>query len=141
MTDKLVIDFDITEERIEIEVDNVKIVFIVTPLTVENANLIATYYTGMVVKKDIEPEKFLRILKKIVKDQVVKIEGIDVKENGEVRKAVPSDLTKHAGFYQITMELMGKLNNISSISKDDEENFPDPLANGLLTEESENPDT
>ena len=137
----MLIDFDITEERIEIEVDNVKIVFIVKPLTVENANIISTYYTGMVLKKDVEPEKFLKILKKIVRDQVVGIEGIDVKEGGEIRKAVPSDLTKHSGFYQLTMELMGRLNNISSISKEDEENFPDPLVNGSLTEESENQDT
>lgn len=141
MNEKILVDFDITEERIEIEVDNVKIVFIVTPLTVENANLISTYYTGMVLKKDVEPDKFLRILKKIVRDQVKGIEGIEVKEGGKIRDAVPSDLTSHAGFYQITMELMGKLNNTSSISNDDEENFPVPLVNGSLTEESENLDT
>ncbi len=47
--DEILIDFDITEEKIEIEVDDkgkkVVIDFIVKPLTVENANIISQYYS------------------------------------------------------------------------------------------------
>lgn len=121
----MLIDIEIVEKEIDLG-DGAFV--IITPLTVEDYNLVIMSQ----MQKDSDPDKFLAILKRIIKNNVKRIDGIEVKDKDLTRPATVDDFTKHAGFYQLTMKIFTALLNVSVMSEDDEKNSQSPVASGLL---------
>ncbi len=125
----MLIDIEIVEKEIDLG-DGAKV--IVTPLTVEDYNLVIMSQ----IQKDFNPDKFLEILKRIIKNNVKLIKGINVKDGNVTRDATIEDFTKHAGFYSLTMKVFTGLLNVSVMSEDDEKNSQSPVVTGLLQDAS-----
>ncbi len=125
----MLIDIEIVEKKIDLG-DGAFV--IITPLTVEDYNLVIMSQ----IQKDIEPDKFLSILTRIIKNNVKQIVGIEVKDKDTTRPATIEDFTKHSGFYALTMKIFTALLNVSILSDDDEKNSQSPVVSGLLQDAS-----
>lgn len=121
----MLIDIEIVEREVDLG-DGVKVV--TTPMTVEDYNLVIMSQ----MQKDIDPDKFLGILKRVIKNNVKSIQGVDVKNKDVTRPAVVDDLTQHSGFYLLTMKIFTELLNVSVMSEDDEKNSQSPVVSGSL---------
>lgn len=125
----MLIDIEVVEREIDLG-DGASV--LITPLTVEDYNLVIMSQ----IQKDIEPDKFLAILKRIIKNNVKRIDGIEVKDKDVTRPAIVSDFTSHSGFYSLTMKIFTALLNVSIMSDGDEKNSQSPVASGLLQDVS-----
>lgn len=107
----MLIDYDILERIIEVNAGNDEnpkpVFFTVTPLSVDNYNRIAT--SKIFTDDAADPDRWMKTLGKVIKDHVKSIEGIEIKEKDQIRQAIPDDMTKHSGFYNVTMSLIGKM--------------------------------
>lgn len=124
----MIIDIEVVEREIDLG-DGATAIII--PLSVEDYNLVIMSQ----IQKDVDPDKFLSILKRVMKNNVKQIIGIDVKNGDFVRPAIIADLTQHSGFYLLTMKIFTELLNVSILPEDDEKNSQSPVASGLLQDD------